>query len=129
MMLCLVPPWIEPTVTTAGSVGSISRLTMVCRSTMTKAARTIGSTVRCGQAPRGADEAGHVDVVAAGVHHADRSARRIGRLRPAGVRNPRGLDHGKRVHVGAHQDDGSRAVLQDPDDPELAHARRDLGPG
>ena len=51
MMLCLVPPWIEPTVTTAGSLGSISRLTIVWRSTITSAARTIGSTVRCGQAP------------------------------------------------------------------------------
>ena len=51
MMLCLVPPWIEPTVTTAGSPGSISRLTIVCRSTTTRAASTIGSIVRCGQAP------------------------------------------------------------------------------
>ncbi len=34
MMLCLVPPWIEPTVTTAGSVGFISRLTMVCSARM-----------------------------------------------------------------------------------------------
>ena len=31
--------------------GSISRLTIVCRSTIKSAARTIGSTVRCGQAP------------------------------------------------------------------------------
>ena len=31
MTLCLVPPWMEPTVTTAGSVGSISRLTSVCK--------------------------------------------------------------------------------------------------
>ena len=28
MILCLLPPWIEPTVTTAGSVGRTSRLTI-----------------------------------------------------------------------------------------------------
>ena len=32
MMLCLVPPWIEPTVTTAGWIGSTSRLTIVWKS-------------------------------------------------------------------------------------------------
>ncbi len=36
MMLCLVPPWIEPTVRTAGSPGAISRLTIVWRSTTTQ---------------------------------------------------------------------------------------------
>src|SRR5437763_281164 len=39
IMLCLVPPWIEPTVTTAGSVGSVSRLTSVCKSRTLRAAR------------------------------------------------------------------------------------------
>ena len=51
MMLCLLPPWIEPTVTTAGSVGLVSRLTSVCRSRTIRAASTIGSTVVCGAAP------------------------------------------------------------------------------
>ena len=51
MMLCFVPPWIEPTVTTHGSSGFTSRLTIVCRSRMIRAASTIGSTVRCGAAP------------------------------------------------------------------------------
>ena len=32
MTLCLVPPWIEPTVITAGSIGFVSRLMIVCRS-------------------------------------------------------------------------------------------------
>ena len=43
MMLCFVPPWIEPTVTTHGSSGFTSRLTIVCRSRMIRAASTIGS--------------------------------------------------------------------------------------
>jgi hypothetical protein len=51
MMLCLVPPWIEPTVTTAGSVGLTSRLTSVCRSRTSLAAMTTGSMVVCGWAP------------------------------------------------------------------------------
>ena len=51
MMLCFVPPWIEPTVTTAGSIGLTSRLTIVWRSRTRSAARTIGSTVFCGIAP------------------------------------------------------------------------------
>jgi len=38
MMLCFVPPRIEPTVTTAGSNGEFSRLTIVCKS-MTSWAR------------------------------------------------------------------------------------------
>ena len=51
MMLCLVPPWIEPTVTTAGWIGLISRLTIVWRSSTSRAARAIGSTVFWGIAP------------------------------------------------------------------------------
>ena len=50
-MLCFVPPWIEPTVTTAGSIGFISRLTIVCRSRTSLAAITIGSIVLSGLAP------------------------------------------------------------------------------
>src|SRR5262249_35143488 len=51
MMLCLVPPWIEPTVTTAGSRGLVSRLTSVCRSSTMRAAMTMGSMVVCGAEP------------------------------------------------------------------------------
>ena len=42
MMLCFVPPWIEPTVTTIGSSGLFSRLAMVCQALMISAASTIG---------------------------------------------------------------------------------------
>ena len=45
MMLCLLPPWKEPTVMTAGSRGETSRLTMVCSATTMRAAMTIGSLV------------------------------------------------------------------------------------
>ena len=51
MMLCLVPPWIEPTVTTAGSSGLCSRETIVCRPRSMRAAMTIGSIVVCGVEP------------------------------------------------------------------------------
>ena len=45
------PPWIEPTVTTAGSSGEFSRLTMVCRARMNSAATTTGSFVVSGADP------------------------------------------------------------------------------
>ncbi len=48
MMLCLVPPWIEPTVITAGSSGDTCRLTTVCRLVIRSAARVTGSWVVCG---------------------------------------------------------------------------------
>ncbi len=51
MMFGLVPPWMDPTVTTAMSLGDISRDTIVCRSSTTRAAITIGSTPKCGLAP------------------------------------------------------------------------------
>ncbi len=51
MMLCLVPPWIDPTVTTTGSVGFTSRDAIVCKSRIIFAANTMGSTVVCGAAP------------------------------------------------------------------------------
>src|SRR6266852_3700590 len=51
MMLLLVPPWIEPTLTTAESWALISRETMVCRATTVLAASSTGSTVLCGLAP------------------------------------------------------------------------------
>lgn len=51
MMLCLVPPWMEPTVTTAGVPGSSSRLTMVWSISTISEASTIGSLARWGLDP------------------------------------------------------------------------------
>jgi hypothetical protein len=51
MMLDFVPPWMEPTVTTAGSRGFTSRATMVWSATTMRAAITMGSTDLCGYAP------------------------------------------------------------------------------
>ena len=51
MMLYLVPPWIDPTVSTTGSNGSFSRETSVCQPSTVFAAITIGSTVASGCAP------------------------------------------------------------------------------
>ena len=51
VLLCLEPPWIEPTVTTAGRTGSIRRLTIVCSVVTRYAAVTIGSIARFGRAP------------------------------------------------------------------------------
>ena len=51
MMLYFVPPWIEPTVTTAGSSGSFSRDTSVWIASTVRAAITTGSTVLSGAAP------------------------------------------------------------------------------
>jgi len=48
MMLHLLPPWIEPTVTTAGSKGDFSRLVMVCSARISCAEMTTGSLVVSG---------------------------------------------------------------------------------
>ena len=82
-----------------------------------------------GEPAGGGDEVGHVDVVAAGVHHADRLARVVGRRRLAGVGQAGGLGHGQGVEVRADQDGRPLAVLEDADDAELADAGRHLGPG
>ena len=50
MTLVAVPAWMIPTVTTAGSVGSRSRLTICWRLTTASHAATIGSTPRWGNA-------------------------------------------------------------------------------
>ena len=49
-MLAAVPPWITPTVTTAGMVGLTSRDTTVCNCATSIAAATMGSIVVCGYA-------------------------------------------------------------------------------
>ena len=55
MMLCLLPPWIEPTVITAGSVGLVSRLMIVCRSRTSRAAMTTtAAAAKKSQAPAAA---------------------------------------------------------------------------
>ncbi|MNI61994.1 hypothetical protein D3C73_1172910 [compost metagenome] len=51
MMLCLMPPLMAPTVTTAPSSGLVSRLRRDCRPTTMCEATRIGSTPRCGEAP------------------------------------------------------------------------------
>lgn len=51
MMLLFEPARMLPTVSTAGSVGAISRATTVCSRTTMSAARTTGSTVFCGIDP------------------------------------------------------------------------------
>ena len=51
MMLWAVPPWIMPTVSTAGWNGSTFRATTCCSRVMICAAVTTGSTVWWGQAP------------------------------------------------------------------------------
>ena len=80
-----------------------------------------------GEPGRRGDQAGHVDVVAAGVHHADLAAQRVGRLGLARVRQAGAFGHGQGVHVGSNHDDRPRPVLDHPHDPQFADARRDLG--
>ena len=82
-----------------------------------------------GQPSGRADEAGHVDVVAAGVHHADVAPGLVAGLDLARIRQTRFLDDRQRVHVGADQHHRAVAVLEDADDPELADVRRDARAG
>ena len=51
MALAATPLWIEPTVITAGSIGSVRREMICCRAVMTEAAATTGSAVAWGYAP------------------------------------------------------------------------------
>ena len=68
------------------------------------------------QHPGGADPAGHVHIVAAGVHDADFVAVFIARADFAGVGNA-GFFHDRQgVHVGANEDGRADAVFQDADD-------------
>ena len=50
-MFRFVPPWMEPTVITAGSSADVSRLTIFCRARTISDATTTGSFVRSGVAP------------------------------------------------------------------------------
>ena len=78
-----------------------------------------------GQPSGRADEARHVDVVAAGVHHADVAPGLVASLDLARVGKTGLLDDRQRVHVGANQHHRALAVLEDADDAELADVRRD----
>ena len=77
-----------------------------------------------GEPAGGADEAGHVDVVTAGVHDADGVSLVVLGLDLAGEGQAGSLDDGQGVHVGPDEDGGAFAVLEDADDAELANASR-----
>ena len=79
--------------------------------------------------PRRADEAGHVHVVATGVHHADLTALRVPGLDLARVGKPCLLDDRECVHIGADQHHRPRPVLDQAHHAELAYAGRDFRPG
>ena len=72
-----------------------------------------------GECAGGADEDGGVDVVSAGVHDAGAPGREavlgddVGGVGEAGL-----FDDGERVHVGADEERGAGAVLEDGDDSE-----------
>jgi hypothetical protein len=68
------------------------------------------------QDARCTDPAGHVHVVAAGVHDADVVAFLVARAQLAGVGNPGLFNDGQSVHVGANEDRRAVAVLEDADD-------------
>ena len=70
----------------------------------------------CRQHAGRADPAGHVHVMAASVHDADFVAILVARPHLAGVREAGLLDDRQGVHVGADQDGGPGAVLDDADD-------------
>ena len=77
--------------------------------------------------PRSADERRHVDVMAAGVHHADLGAGIVGRANRARVGNAGFLAHRQRIEVGAHQDNATGAVAQHCDEPIAADAGGHFG--
>ncbi|MDQ0710273.1 hypothetical protein QFZ52_002925 [Arthrobacter woluwensis] len=72
------------------------------------------------------EQAGHVHIVAAGVHDGDVVAVRIGPAGGAGVVEAGLLLDGQAVHVRAQQHGGADAVGQDADDAGPAHALRHL---
>jgi len=83
--------------------------------------RPLPAVLQDGQDARRADQAGHVDVVAAGVHDAHLLAALVTRLHLAGVTQPRLLDQGQRVGVAADQDGRPVAVAVGADDAVAAH--------
>src|SRR5438874_11124647 len=79
-----------------------------------------GSTPRspcAGEQVRRAQQAGHVDVVAARMHDAGNATGIVRRGQCRRVGQARALLDGKGVHVGACKDGLSRAIPHDPDGP------------
>ena len=79
--------------------------------------------------PGRADENGHVDVVAAGMHDGHVGAGKVQGADRARVGKARLLLDGKGVHVGSDEERRARAVPQDPDDARPAELLGDLKPG
>lgn len=79
-----------------------------------------------GEQGGGAQQAGHVHVVAARVHHRDLPVLGAGGHHGAGVGQAGLLRHGQRVHVGAHQHGRPVAVVQRRDHSGAADAGTDL---
>ena len=73
-----------------------------------------------GEQLRGPGQAGHVHVVAAGVHHRHLGAVGVGAGDRAGVGQPGRLPHRQRVHVRPQQHGRAVAVAQHPDHPGAA---------
>ncbi len=88
--------------------------------------RALPAGLQAGQHAGGADPAGHVHVVAAGVHDADLVAVLVARADLAGVGQAGLLDDRQGVHVGAHQHGRPVAVLEDADDAVAADVLRHL---
>ena len=90
--------------------------------------RPAPAVLQAGQRAGRADPAGHVHVVAAGVHDADLVAGLVAGADGAGV-GPAGLfRHRQGVQVGADQDGRAGAVFEDGDDAVAADVGRHLKP-
>ena len=81
-----------------------------------------------GQFARRSDQAGHVHVVAAGVHHRDVVPVPVGGPLLAGIGKARFFLDGQRVHVGADQCGRPGAVGKDAGHAGAADIRRDVEP-
>jgi hypothetical protein len=79
-----------------------------------------------GQRGRGTDPRGHVNVVAARVHHRHRLTRGVLPRRLTREGEPRLLFDRERVELGAQHDGRAGAVLEDAHDAGPSDARRDL---
>ena len=88
--------------------------------------QTVGTA---GEQPGGAQQAGHVDVVAAGVHHRDLVAVVVGAGGCTRVGQAGRLPHRQRVHVRPQQHRGTVAVAQHTDHAGAAHPLVHLEPG
>jgi hypothetical protein len=80
-----------------------------------------GLAVLCQRLAR-SDQAGHVHVVPAGVHHWDLVTVGVHAMGAAGVGQPGLLGYRQAVHVGSEQGGRALAIAQGPDDPGSAYA-------